>query len=160
VAYRSFEGNQFRKEIRKVRKPEHIKAIREEYADIISDPKKPTEPLKGNFAVDGLRYRKIKTTVPEYRMMFMLYDCRFSLEADGPTCSHNGCPVGAIDEETVEFDAEDGDSEQDGTGITDRVNDLAHDTPCDGLIKHVFFGPRELFNNLYKLRAKDIQKYL
>lgn len=157
MAYRSFESNKFRKEIRKVRKPEHIKEIQKEYADIVLNPTKPTEPLKGNFAVDGLRYRKIKSTVPEYRMMFMLYDCGFSVEADGPTCSHNGCPVGSNTNEPTE---EDFDTEEDKVDIVSKETDLAHDTPCDGLIKHVFFGPRELFNNLYKLRAKDLAKYL
>ena len=155
MAYRSVLGNQFETEIDKVKDAAHLKFIHSECADIRSNPLKPTEPLVGNMEIPGLRYRRIVNTTPQYRIMFMTYECGFSTDSSIVTCEHSKCPVGT-DDEFLDSVGTEFEKLKSALGFTSDELDV--NQACEGLIKFAVFGTRELIGNLYKLRKKDFFK--
>lgn len=157
MAYRSVLGNLFKTEVKKVRNPEYVQRIQDECAIVRTSPLDETEPLTGNLAVHGFRYRKIKDTDPEYRILIKTLDCGFYLDQEAPNCEHQVCPVG-LDETYLDKIENDLSSREKWLGF-DSSTEPSTNAQCTGLIKFAMFGPRELFNNLYKLPKDKLQLY-
>ncbi len=88
------------------------------------------EIMSGNFRKFDILKASVKGTNPQYRILYKVYTCETKNETN-LTCS--------------------------GEIVHESKNELI---ACNGYIDFIICGPREMFNNFYKLPLDKIKKYL
>jgi mRNA-degrading endonuclease RelE of RelBE toxin-antitoxin system len=153
VGYRIVVGKKYKKLIGKTIPEEHIKRIQDEYADIIANPTRETKPLKGGLG-QYFRYRRITDTIPQYRILFAVYDCGFEVDSEPAYCKEDYCEVGQeIQEDITEWiDPDQAEKEAKQNALL-PVPPPQID-PCNGVVRFAVFGTREFMENFYNLPLK------
>lgn len=96
----------------------------------IQDNPSMGETMKGNLKKLDIRKVSVKNTNPEFRILYKVYNC------DQKNYSKLTCEQDVTHESQEELKT------------------------CNGLVDFIICGPREMFNNFYKLPLDKLKKYI
>lgn len=128
--YKVNTHNAFEKNFRKLN-PASKETVLTELENIQANPQ-IGESMKGNLNKLDIKKRPIKKTNPEYRVLYKVYNCTDSDKNQKKLVCQHGVTHANIEELNA----------------------------CNGLVDFIICGPREMFNNFYKLPLDKLKKYL
>lgn len=128
--YKARTHNSFTKNFNKIN-PASKEAVLAELAAIQKNPK-IGEVTKGNLHKLDFKKHPIKSTNPQYRVLYKVYKC----ETKDKNTKKLICKLEVSHDTLTE------------------LND------CEGLVDYIICGTREMFNNFYKLPLDKLKKYL